>query len=247
MGSRGTTTLLRATGVWTLATGLTVTGLAWLAGELAGLRSTVVAGRTDAGFDQLVVWTAAVAAAAAVCWLWLVTTAVVVTALRGRPARTVRGCPDWLRRLVLAGCGLAIVGGVTGPTLAADPSPDPPALSGLALPDRASVDRRQVQPQDQRRDQPHLPRDRAGTRGQEDPRRAGVPSPRDTETVRVRPGDSLWRIAESLLPDQAPDREVARLATVLHRANRDVIGADPDLILPDQRLRVPDDPTRGSR
>jgi surface antigen len=48
----------------------------------------------------------------------------------------------------------------------------------------------------------------------------------------VVPGDTLWGIAAELLGDGARYREI-------YDANREVIGANPDLILPGQVLRLP--------
>ena len=63
--------------------------------------------------------------------------------------------------------------------------------------------------------------------------------------VVVRPGDTLWAIAARSLPGHATDVEVARACARWHAANRDVIGDDPDLIFPMQRLSPPlgKDPT----
>lgn len=61
-------------------------------------------------------------------------------------------------------------------------------------------------------------------------------------TLVVQPGDNLWQLAETGLPGSAPAPEVARRVELLHRANRIVIGPDPDLILPGQRLVTPPPP-----
>ena len=63
--------------------------------------------------------------------------------------------------------------------------------------------------------------------------------------VVVRPGDTLWAIAARSLPTGATDAEIARACARWHAANRDVIGDDPDLIFPQQRLVPPlgKDPT----
>jgi len=55
----------------------------------------------------------------------------------------------------------------------------------------------------------------------------------------VRRGDTLWSIAAGRLGPEAP---AAEIDDEWHRwlaANRDVIGPDPDLILPGQLLRPP--------
>ncbi len=59
-------------------------------------------------------------------------------------------------------------------------------------------------------------------------------------TVEVRPGDCLWSIAAAHLPAGADDADVARAWPAWYTANAETIGADPDLLLPGQRLVVPD-------
>lgn len=63
--------------------------------------------------------------------------------------------------------------------------------------------------------------------------------------VVVRPGDTLWAIAAHSLPAGATNAEIARACARWHAANRDVIGDDPNLIFPTQRLVPPlgKDPT----
>jgi nucleoid-associated protein YgaU len=51
-------------------------------------------------------------------------------------------------------------------------------------------------------------------------------------TYTVRPGDSLSKIAKSLLGD-------AKKWRVLYEANKDVVGSNPDLIRPGQVLKIP--------
>ncbi len=66
-------------------------------------------------------------------------------------------------------------------------------------------------------------------------------SPSD-DRYTVAPGDCLWRIAEDRLRElgrHPTDAEVAREVDQWWSANRDVIGADPDLIHPGQVLRLP--------
>jgi LysM repeat protein len=70
-----------------------------------------------------------------------------------------------------------------------------------------------------------------------------APPPRegpDQETVvLVAPGDTLWSIAATHLPANATVADVAEAVRRWHRANHDVVGADPDLIRPGQRLVLP--------
>lgn len=57
--------------------------------------------------------------------------------------------------------------------------------------------------------------------------------------VVVRPYDTLWGIARQHLAASADDASVMGYATRLHRANQVLIGDDPDLIHPGQRLALP--------
>jgi nucleoid-associated protein YgaU len=63
--------------------------------------------------------------------------------------------------------------------------------------------------------------------------------------VEVRPGDSLWQLNRQRAP-RAPARELARLVERTYRANRPLIGPDPDLIRPGQRLVLPRRPHTAS-
>jgi hypothetical protein len=56
---------------------------------------------------------------------------------------------------------------------------------------------------------------------------------------RVRVGDTLWDIGRALIHSK-DDAAIAAYVQRLHQLNRDVIGDDPDLILPGQRLQLPD-------
>jgi nucleoid-associated protein YgaU len=66
----------------------------------------------------------------------------------------------------------------------------------------------------------------------------GLVSQTPPETVVVRAGDSLWAIARRRSPD-ASAGAIAATVRALHEHNAAVIGPDPDLIHPGQRLRVP--------
>jgi len=74
---------------------------------------------------------------------------------------------------------------------------------------------------------------------------AARPAPRDRtgETPgdrkhRVRPGETLWGIAARWCGSERPI-DILRLTMEIHRLNRQLIGADPDLILPGQLLSLP--------
>lgn len=57
--------------------------------------------------------------------------------------------------------------------------------------------------------------------------------------VTVRPGDTLWSIAATNLPADSGRSDIAAEWPRWYRANHHVIGADPDLLLPGQRLTRP--------
>ncbi|UBH23606.1 hypothetical protein KW076_06740 [Micrococcus porci] len=90
---------------------------------------------------------------------------------------------------------------------------------------------------------PTLP-DAAWTPGAPPTPQPGSPAaPRDTgdrPTVTVRAGDCLWDIAADELGPDATPREVDRRWREWHRHNRDLIGEDPNLILPGTVLTAPD-------
>ena len=57
--------------------------------------------------------------------------------------------------------------------------------------------------------------------------------------VVVRAGDSLWHIAAQQLGSRASSAEIAATWPRWYAANRPVIGADPDLIMPGDHLHAP--------
>ena len=204
--------------VWAAASLLAALVGGSLAPHLAG---AVAAPPPPSRFDAWLVVCCEAAALAVGGWLWLLVTLVALEAAGRAPRR--RGVPRRLRRLVLAACGAGLVGGLVAPAYAAPPSPP---LEGLPLPDRATG--RPVAVVDE---------DAA-------PGRAVVarpPGERTARTVRVVPGDTLWGLATADLPADATPAAVDERWRTIHAANREVIGADPDLILPGQQLRLPPD------
>lgn len=127
------------------------------------------------------------------------------------------GTAGW-RRLVLGACGLAIALPPAAAHADEDASATACGRSCAAAPDGPSLSGLPL---------PELPV----------ARRPAAARPRDH--VTVAPGDSLWLIAERLLPASAPDVAVARLSLALYADNRAAIGADPDLILSGTRLTIP--------
>jgi hypothetical protein len=65
------------------------------------------------------------------------------------------------------------------------------------------------------------------------------PAPTAAATVTVRPGDSLWSLVAGDLGPRATDRAVAAAWPSWWQANREVVGDDPDLLLPGTTLVRP--------
>ncbi len=218
MNSLGTARRSRCLTVWATTTVAAAVVLRWCAPDLPGT------GSLGGSFERLVVELFAGVLAGCALWWWAVTTVVVLDAVRAAPART-RGVPPAARRLVLAACGVALAGAGAAPAVATpgalhqdDGRRAPSSLHGLPLPERPN----------------------GGLLRADPPEAPGA----DHATVVVRPGDSLWAIAQSNLGPGATAAEVTAHWHLVHELNRGVIGADPDLIQPGQRLRLPTPPHR---
>ncbi len=223
-------------GVSCVAAGL-VGGLVPVLVEAAG-----VAGRGQLGaaaFDSVLVWGCAMVATAVTAWLWLVTTVVIADAARGLPAAR-RGVPVAVRRTVLVLCGAALTSGLAAPALAGgttSPGAGSPehVLAGLRLPERVAV------PPAVRRDRPPPPPAAASSVP------AAAPVGTSGATVMVAPGDTLWGLAADQLGPDASDQQTAAAWPELYALNRDLIGPDPGLIEPGQRLVLPPSGHDGGR
>lgn len=211
---------LRCLSVWLLATGGCGGLVPWL---FAGI------GR-PAGFETALVDLMSVAGAAAVLWLWLLATFTTYDAARGRAGRTRAGVPVAVRRVVLAACGVGLVsGGLVLPAHADDGHAGRSVLAGLPVPDRPTT-----------LSSLGLAFQVAEATAQGDHHRPPArPRPAVT-TVVVQDGDTLWAIAQRQLGAASDDDAVGRACARLYDLNRAVIGDDPDLIHPGQRLRLPD-------
>lgn len=229
------------------AVGLALPGAATVADVLTG-------GAAQPAYDALLVALASAALLVAAPWCWLLVVLVCVDVVRGSDRRR-RGCPAALRRTVLLAIGATTAVALAHPATAqstrgepavADPvasqpvasqpvvgaagavaggraaTPTADLLDGLPLPDRPDGVVPEVGP---------ALAAAAGSAAV--PHRGGPASPTDHVVV---PGDDLWSIAAAHLPAAADDREVLEATLALHRANADVIGPDPDLILPGYHL-----------
>ncbi len=193
---------------------------------------------------------AAAAALAATGLVWFVLT-LVLAALSGAPGAVGRGAarlsaavtPRAARQLAALLLGAGVVTGAGAGTASAAPGgprlPDPgwSAAAVVGSPEGAAS----VHPTPPgAAPDPGWTPDAPRVRPQPD---VGVVSGRfsatDTDAVVVHRGDSLWTLAARHLGPGASDVEVARAWPRWYDANRAVIGADPDLLLPGQVLRVP--------
>jgi nucleoid-associated protein YgaU len=234
---------------------VTVT-LTWgTSGALAAVR-----GPGPAGPGAAVALAAAAGAWAALTWLTAVTLAAVTTAavagLGSRAhRRAVALAPAAARRLVAGLLGLTIAG---APLAAAVPAgaavvvavaatdhpdhTDRADLTGadrdaLLVPDRPAA----LVPTGWTPDRPVSTNRRSA--GDEAAVRLVAGRPRAerrvVDEVVVRRGDTLWDIAARYLGPDASAAEVAGEWPRWYRANRAVIGADPDLLIPGERLVPP--------
>lgn len=157
------------------------------------------------------------------CWLaWLgaayLALATVAAALAhvpgvvGRLGATLETlAPPALRRTVQIGVGVVAATGIlVGPTTATAAPPSPGASTAPAA---TSLD------------WPGLSTPTSARPAAEAP-------------IVVRTGDSLWAISAHLLGPRGSASHIARLWPRVYAANRAVIGPDPDLIRPGQRLRA---------
>lgn len=218
------TPLPRCFAVVALATGLLAALTAFLLPDVeAGLAPLHAGSATPPAFPELLVRGCATLALLTATWLWAITCLATVRVARGRDVAGTRAVPAIVRRLVLLGCGVALAGATAVP---ADAEPGASGgIAGLPLPDRALGAAHAVPFAHEAARRPGTDRSAAADPG--------------VRVVVVRPGDTLWELAvRHLRPGAGPD-EITRCWQRIHALNRDVIGADPDLIQPGQRLRLP--------
>lgn len=213
--SRGMVQRGRLLVVW-----LAVTAAALTAGRTvpAAWRAAGVGAPAGQAVTDALVAGCATVLAVALGWLWLVTSVTVAQLVAGA-APTGSGTT---RRLVLLACGAAVVAGTAIPAYAdggrGDVRRAAERLVGLSLPERAVA--------------PATPSAEPRTRAMAVTRT----EPGHDERYVVRPGDSLWSIARA---HPARGDDVERRWRAIWADNRDVVGADPDLIHPGQELRLP--------
>jgi hypothetical protein len=224
-----------STGVRAASFVAALSALSWAAWSLAErpLGAALAAasepgGVTGLRFDQAL--GAVLAGALLIAWGWfavtsaLLTVRLIVSVARGDerrpldvsvPAAHRQGLTALARRLVPAVLGVTVAGSLTLPAGA-----DPVGGAGPANVQRVGV--------------AGLPLPDRASGALAPP---GAPPP---ATVVVAPGDSLWRIAERLLPADASDYEVTAAWRRIYATNASRLGPDPDRVLPGTALVVPD-------
>ena len=240
--------------VGSLLLGYLLVAAVLLWGTSGALTAVDAAGPAEPG--AVVALAAAVAAWVVLTWLTVVTSAALATAAMAgvgsrAHAMALALAPGAARRIVSAALGLAIVGapvaaalpadaGVAGVVTAADRSDQPGRqldLPATPVPDRPAV----TVPAGWTPDRP-VPTHRRSAHAEAASRLVTGPARaerRVADEVVVRRGDSLWDIAARHLGPDASAADVAVEWPRWHHANRDVIGADPDLLIPGQRLVPP--------
>jgi nucleoid-associated protein YgaU len=198
---------------------------------------------------QLLGWLCAGSAGLLLGWL---TFAALVTVLAAVPGRVGRRAADLSARLaptvLRAAVAAALGGSLAMSTISAGPPPESPAVttvaagslvpSTAATPATPAPTSAPIQPaagwRPARPDRPVTP-----------PADVGLVSSRPTagrspdEEVVVRRSDTLWSIAARHLGDHAGAAEIAHEWPRWFAANQDVIGPDPDRLVPGQRLVPP--------
>lgn len=229
---------------------ITVLGMPALAYALASIAFQLWSGRdsvslADASFvveDGLAVF-AAVAGASIACYLALTGYAMILGSLwrggRGIPRALAALAPRGWTHVTATALGLSLSAGLAAPALAAEAGSthgqsagwvDAPVAAFIA-PDVPAVSRPTVGWV-----AAGSPAAQPATAAQ--PAAAQPATAEPTETYVVRPGDSLWTIAQSLLGD-ASTSEVSAAWPAIYRANLEAIGGNPSLIHPGVSLTIP--------
>lgn len=186
------------------------------------------------------------------------TAASACTALPGGRARaarlyrlSTRMAPLLVRYALIGAAGIAAVGCTGGPPddAASRPAVVDPGWTGPGRADTGRADTGRADPAPTHRPTHRRPHDRTRHRSTErdtaqapDSGHSSVPAPDGPgrAVVTVRRGDTLWSIAAAHLPPGRTASDIARSWPRWYEANRDVIGADPDMLLPGDVLHGPD-------
>lgn len=223
---------LRALVVW-----LTVSGMAVLVAAALSPSVRVAAPVGTADFESLLTATCSAALLLVTGWCWLVTTSELLgVACRTRPRLRA---PLPLRRLVAVACGVGVLA-TAAPAHAAPADPGPGPASGRSIVVGLPLPTRPLGVPPPRAALDVAPRPVLAPKVAPSPVVERPASVSGGPTVTVRAGDSLWAIAERLLPDDADAADIDSAWRALWHGNRSAIGDDPDLIQPDTALRLTD-------
>jgi len=231
-----------------------------------GLMSTPIADAEFALEDGLALCAATLGAAIA-AYLALTGYAMILGAVarRGRavPRALAALAPSGWTRVTATALGLSLSAGFAGPALAAQSGASPSVSAGwVDAPVSASSTSTSASASAYDADEggtldsPRVGITSAFTVGwappietpTPDPPRHATPSPAITTATSASPaptgyvvkaGDSLWRIAESLLDVDATDGAIAAAWPKLYKANQVAIGENPSLIHPGLHLTIP--------
>jgi hypothetical protein len=207
-------------------------------------------------FDDLLGLLAFAAGLAVIVW-WLLSLATAfASAMLERTGHHVaaratgRFSPVFMRRLALAAVGVQLLG---APPAQADELP----AAALSSSNGSSVSAAWA-PQAER--WPDLPAGRSAVSGELQPQwmprvptvlpglvsslpaRATAEPAGGRREIPVRAGESLWTIAARELGPGASEVEIAARWPLWYQANRNIIGADPNALLPGQLLSPPPPP-----
>ena len=211
---------------------------------------------------------AAIALGGAAAALGVAVTTVIAlgeSAFGRRAPRAVQSLPAPLRHFLMGSVATAVAAGIVAPAYADEPYPGWVAPQASATPSAsrtsspASSPTEVATPSSSPSPAVELPvtaappaavvelhaESAAGPVGGESPPTSaggadgGSAPTGDGNLYVVVRGDSLWRITAELLGPDASDAQVASRWPTIYEANRDLIGADPGLILPGQQLLIP--------
>lgn len=212
----------------------------WLGPDPGSLRPAVR--HPQSYVDRVGADQAALTAVCVLCWAVLAWLAIglafaaagALPGIAGRmcDATADRLLPAALRRTAAVAVGLSVATAGGGAAIALwQPGQHPGAATSLALdwPAGAGIDP----------DWPVHTQHPAHTRHPAPVRHLRATPHRTDQAVIVRPGDSLWRIAAAHLGPTATATQIATAWPRWYAANRAVIGPDPNLIQPGQRLLPP--------
>ncbi|MHA7153656.1 LysM peptidoglycan-binding domain-containing protein [Arthrobacter sp. TMN-50] len=193
---------------------------------------------------------AAAAAGLAVVGWWLVALALAfISEVLGRAGRQQAArmtgllTPAFMKRLAATVVGLLLVSGIPATPAHGLSSHAPNPVAQTAP--HAAADRSKTAPgQDSLTVSPlwkpaPAPVDGGPLLGRPSRTAPNPPADPAPALVVVTPGDSLWTLAAHHLGPFATDVEIAAAWPQWHRENREIIGDDPNLLLPGQMLRIP--------